>query len=94
MHKEEVKSQKSKVKNEISEELENEIGDVFFALVNYSRFLGINPENALRRTNKKFIKRFNYVEMKISGSGRELRDSTLDEMDKFWNESKTIIKDE
>lgn len=104
MHKEEIKSQKSrqrrglpktaKIKNEINEELENEIGDVFFALVNYSRFLGINPENALRRTNKKFIKRFNYVEMKISDSGRELRGSTLAEMDKFWNESKNLIKDE
>jgi MazG family protein len=104
MHKEETKSQKSrqrqgspkavKINNEINEELENEIGDVFFALVNYSRFLGINPENALRRTNKKFIKRFNYVEMKISDSGRELRGSTLAEMDKFWNESKNLIKDE
>jgi XTP/dITP diphosphohydrolase len=104
MHKEEIKCQKSrqrrgspkaaKIKNEINEELENEIGDVFFALVNYSRFLGINPENALRRTNKKFIKRFNYIEMKISDSGRELRGSTLDEMDKFWNESKNLIKDE
>ncbi|MGE5796565.1 MAG: nucleoside triphosphate pyrophosphohydrolase, partial [Ignavibacteria bacterium] len=52
------------------------------------------PENALRRTNKKFIKRFNYVEMKISDSGRELRGSTLAEMDKFWNESKNLIKDE
>ncbi|HSR17047.1 MAG TPA: nucleoside triphosphate pyrophosphohydrolase [Ignavibacteriaceae bacterium] len=94
MHKEEIKSQKSKVKNEINEELENEVGDVFFALVNYSRFLGINPENALRRTNKKFIKRFNYVEMKISDAGRELRGSTIAEMDKFWNESKNLIKDE
>jgi len=91
MHREEIKNQKSKIKNE---ELENEVGDVFFALVNYSRFLGINPEIALRRTNKKFIKRFNYVEMKITDSGRELRDSTLDDMDKYWNESKLFIKDE
>ncbi len=80
--------------DEFHAKLENEIGDVFFALVNYSRFLGINPENALRRTNKKFINRFNYIEKKIAESGRELKDSTLAEMDKFWNESKTIFIDE
>jgi XTP/dITP diphosphohydrolase len=72
------------------EQLESEIGDVFFALVNYARFLGINPENALRRTNEKFVKRFKYVEGKISESGKNLTESTLKEMDKFWEESKKI----
>jgi XTP/dITP diphosphohydrolase len=73
------------------DELEGEIGDVIFALVNYARFLKVNPENALRKTNKKFIKRFGYVEKKITESGRKLSESTLEEMDKFWEESKTIV---
>ena len=73
------------------DELEGEIGDVIFALVNYARFLRINPENALRKTNNKFIKRFGYVENKITGSGRKLSESTLKEMDKFWEESKNIV---
>jgi len=86
---ENLKSQIPNLKNdELNEKLENEIGDVFFAMVNYSRFLGINPENALRRTNEKFIKRFNYIEMKILESGRNLSESNLKEMDIFWEESK------
>jgi MazG family protein len=70
------------------EELEKEFGDLFFSLVNYSRFIGINPENALRRTNEKFIKRFQYVEGKIKESGKKITESNLQEMDSFWNESK------
>jgi len=73
------------------DELEGEIGDVIFALVNYSRFLRVNPENALRKTNNKFIKRFGYVEDKITESGKKLSESTLEEMDKFWEESKNIV---
>lgn len=72
-------------------QLENEIGDVFFALVNYARFLDINPENALRRTNSKFIKRFGYVEKKIKSLGKKLSDSNLKEMDLYWEESKNIV---
>ncbi len=71
------------------EELEKEIGDVFFSLVNYARFLGVNPENALRVTNEKFIKRFGYVEEQIKSTGRKISDSNLKEMDKYWEESKT-----
>jgi XTP/dITP diphosphohydrolase len=71
--------------------LEDELGDVFFALVNYARFLGINPENALRKTNKKFIKRFKYVEKKVTESGKKLNESNLEEMDMYWNESKKLI---
>jgi len=90
---EKVKSQTSNAKNEeeIYNQLENEIGDVFFALVNYARFLDVNPENALRRTNSKFITRFGYVEEKIKSLGKKLSDSNLKEMDFYWEESKKVI---
>jgi MazG family protein len=87
---EEIEEMHSSEKGGSREELEDEIGDVFFALVNYSRFLGINPENALRRTNEKFISRFNYIENKVNASGRKISDSNLEEMDKYWEESKKI----
>ena len=70
--------------------LEKEVGDVFFAMVNYARFLGINPEDALRLTNEKFIKRFNYVQKKVKETGKAINESNLDEMDKYWNESKKL----
>lgn len=76
--------------DELHNRLEDEIGDVFFAMVNYARFLGINPEDALRLTNEKFINRFNYVQKKVKETGKAINESTLDEMDKFWNESKKI----
>ena len=85
---EEIEEMHASEKLESPDELEKETGDVFFALVNYSRFLGINPENALRRKNEKFIKRFNYVEKKINGTGRKIDESNLMEMDKYWEESK------
>lgn len=85
---EEIEEMHYSEKQESQEKLENEIGDVFFALVNYSRFLGINPENALRRTNEKFISRFSYVEEKIYESGRKIHESNLEEMDRYWEESK------
>jgi len=90
---EKIKSQSSNLKNseELYAKLEDEIGDVFFALVNYARFLDINPENALRRTNSKFIKRFTYIEEKIKSSGRKLSESNLKEMDFYWEESKKIV---
>ena len=90
---EKLKSTKSKDKTdeELYNELENEIGDVFFALVNYARFLDINPENALRRTNSKFISRFNYVEEKIKSLGKKLSESNLKEMDVYWEESKKVL---
>ena len=99
---EEVKSQMSppkadqspaeNIKSEINEKLEGEVGDVFFALVNYARFLGINPENALRKTNRKFIGRFKFIESKIKANGKSIDESSLAEMDKYWNESKNIYK--
>jgi XTP/dITP diphosphohydrolase len=72
--------------------LEDELGDVFFALVNYARFLNVNPENALRKTNEKFLKRFNYIENKLKENGKSIENSNLEEMDKFWIESKNFIK--
>ncbi len=89
---EEIEEMHHSEKQENREDLENEIGDVFFALVNYSRFLGINPENALRRTNEKFINRFSYIEGKINESGRKINESNLEEMDKYWEESKKLKK--
>ena len=85
---EEIEEMHKSEKEESKENLEKEVGDVFFAMVNYSRFLGINPENALRITNEKFIKRFNYVQEKVKETGKEINESTLQEMDKYWNESK------
>lgn len=73
------------------DKIEDELGDLFFSLVNYSRFLNVNPENALRRTNKKFLDRFQYIETQLKKSGKSITESSLEEMDKFWEESKKII---
>ncbi len=72
------------------ERIEAEFGDVLFSMVNYARFLDINPENALERTNKKFIKRFQYLESKAKESGKSLKEMTLAEMDVHWNEAKLM----
>ncbi len=87
---EEIQEMHKSEKNESKENLEKEVGDVFFALVNYARFLGVNPENALRLTNEKFIKRFNYIEKKVKESGKAINESNLEEMDRYWNESKKL----
>ena len=71
------------------DKIESEFGDVLFSMINYARFLGVNPENALERTNKKFIKRFQYLEKNAKQMGKNLQDMTLKEMDIFWNEAKT-----
>lgn len=68
--------------------MEDELGDVFFSLVNVSRFIGVNPEEALRKTVSKFIHRFKYIEEKAAESGRNLSDMTLEEMDRLWDEAK------
>ncbi|MFY8171967.1 MAG: nucleoside triphosphate pyrophosphohydrolase [Sphingobacteriaceae bacterium] len=67
---------------------EAEFGDLLFSLVNYARFIKINPEDALEKTNKKFIHRFKYLENKALEMGKPLKDMTLAEMDVFWNEAK------
>jgi XTP/dITP diphosphohydrolase len=71
-----------------TDEIEAEFGDVLFSLVNYSRFLKIDAENALERTNKKFITRFQYIEKKAAEKGKTLDEMTLGEMDELWNEAK------
>lgn len=70
------------------EQIENEFGDLLFSLVNYARFIGVNPEDALERTNKKFIRRFQYMEDKAREAGKNLSDMTLEEMDVYWEEAK------
>ena len=72
------------------DKMEDEFGDVLFSMINYARFLNINPENALERTNKKFIKRFQYLESKAKLLNKNLSDMTLAEMDVFWNEAKKL----
>lgn len=72
------------------EKAEGEFGDLLFSLINYARFININPENALEKTNKKFIKRFQYLEQKAKANGQELQNMTLAEMDVYWNEAKKI----
>ena len=67
---------------------EGELGDLFFSLINYARFLNINPEDALERTNKKFIKRFQYLESESKKDGKELNKMTLTEMDAYWEKAK------
>jgi XTP/dITP diphosphohydrolase len=70
------------------EKIEAEFGDVLFSMINYARFLNVNPENALERTNKKFINRFQYLEGKAKEMNKSLKDMTLAEMDIYWNEAK------
>ena len=72
------------------DQIEAEFGDVLFSMINYARFLKINPENALERTNKKFIKRFQYLESKATEIGKSLSEMTLAEMDVFWEEAKKM----
>ena len=72
------------------DKIEAEFGDVLFSMINYARFLKVNPEDALERTNKKFIKRFQYLESKATELGKPLADMTLAEMDVFWEEAKKL----
>ena len=72
------------------EKAEGEFGDLLFSLINYARFININPEDALEKTNKKFIKRFQYLESKAYELNKSLQDMTLAEMDVFWNEAKKL----
>jgi XTP/dITP diphosphohydrolase len=73
-----------------NENAEKEFGDLLFSLINYARFININPENALEKTNKKFIKRFQYLEQKAKELGKDLQNMSLSEMDIFWEEAKKI----
>jgi len=72
------------------EDIEEEMGDVFFALINYARFAGVDPEAALEKTNRKFIRRFQKIEEKAAESGKSLQGMSLEEMDNMWNEIKKL----
>ena len=87
--KEELAELQFEVEKADQDKMESEFGDVLFSMINYARFLNINPENALERTNKKFIKRFQYLEEKSKQLGKPLSDMTLSEMDLYWEEAKT-----
>ncbi|HEK19546.1 MULTISPECIES: nucleoside triphosphate pyrophosphohydrolase [unclassified Mucilaginibacter] len=73
-----------------TEKAEAEFGDLMFSLINYARFININPEDALEKTNRKFIKRFQYLEQKALENGKQLHDMSLAEMDVFWEEAKKV----
>ncbi len=88
--KEEIIELKEEVKNGDLDKIESEFGDVLFALINYSRFIGINPENALEKTNKRFINRFQIMERLIKSKNLDLSEMKLKEMDEFWEKAKKI----
>jgi XTP/dITP diphosphohydrolase len=70
------------------DKMEDELGDLLFAITNYARFIGVNPEDALERTNKKFIRRFQFIETESAKDGFEIENMSLEEMDKYWNQAK------
>ena len=88
--KEELEELQYEIDNGSPDKIESEFGDVLFSMINYARFLKVNPEDALERTNKKFIKRFQYLEKRAKEINKELKDMTLSEMDVFWEEAKKI----
>ncbi len=81
---------KSPVPERVKERLEDEVGDMFFVLVNIARHLSIDPESALRRTNRKFRRRFGWMEEQLNRKGRTLEQSTMDEMESLWQEAKAL----
>ncbi len=85
--------QEELAKEDNHDKIEAEFGDFLFAIINWSRFIGVNPEDALERTNKKFKNRFQYMEKKSREEGRLLSDMTLAEMDVWWNEAKKLLND-
>jgi XTP/dITP diphosphohydrolase len=85
---EEIKEFQNEEKKNNAEKMEEEFGDVLFSLVNYSRFVNINPEDALEKTNKKFIRRFKYMEQKIKDDGFDLSKLSFEDMNRFWDMAK------
>lgn len=90
--KEEMEELRVELEREDKEKSTDELGDFLFSLINAARLYHLNPDNALERTNRKFIARFNYVEQKAKEQGRELKDMTLGEMDALWNEAKHVLE--
>jgi len=87
---EELEELQHEVTENNTSKIEAEFGDVLFSMINYARFLKVDPENALERTNKKFIKRFQYLEAKAKEIGKSINDMTLNEMDVYWEEAKKL----
>lgn len=85
---EEFSELKTEIQHMDADKMEAEFGDLFFSLINAARLYKINPDNALERTNQKFIRRFNYLEEKTIQAGRSLKEISLEDMDKIWNEAK------
>jgi XTP/dITP diphosphohydrolase len=88
--KEELHEFENEVKSKNKALAEKEFGDILFSLINYARFLDINPEDALEQTNRKFIKRFTYMEEKVKESGRRIADCKLAELDEYWTQAKQL----
>jgi XTP/dITP diphosphohydrolase len=88
--KEEISEVEQEIKSGDSNSLEEEFGDVLFSVINAARLYGVNPENALEKTNRKFIFRFNHLEKRAKELGKSLRDMSLKEMDEIWNEAKKL----
>lgn len=88
--KEEISEFQAEIEHKDEDNMEAEFGDLMFSLINAARLYNINPENALERTNKKFIRRFNYIEQKAAEQGTSLKDMTLDEMEQLWCEAKNM----
>jgi tetrapyrrole methylase family protein / MazG family protein len=90
--KEEITELEEGIKKNDLENIEEEIGDILFVMVNLSKKLKVNPEDALQKANNKFIGRFNYIEEKVERSGGKVQDRSLEELDAIWNESKRHVK--
>lgn len=86
---EELDELKQAVESKDAESIRDEVGDVIFVMVNIARFLNVDAESALRQTNRKFVRRFQYIEQTLKAQGKTLNESTLDEMDALWQEAKT-----
>jgi MazG family protein len=87
---EELEEFKEAAETKNQEEAQSEFGDVLFSLINYARFVNINPEEALERTNRKFISRFTYMENQVKASGKTIDKLTLPELDRYWDEAKAL----
>lgn len=87
--KEEISEVETEIKEGSQERIDAEFGDLLFAVINAARLYGVDPENALERTNRKFIRRFNHIEARAKDMGKNLKDMTIGEMDALWNEAKT-----
>lgn len=90
--KEEVVELQAEIDRMDADRMEAEFGDLFFSLINAARLYDVQPDNALERTNRKFIRRFNYLEQKAKEQGRSLKEMTLDEMEQIWQEAKQIAQ--